>query len=68
MAQGGVSEQRADGGQAGVTGADAIVPLVFQVIEEGADDRGVEVIDVQLRWLLVFLPETKTSSSRRVSR
>jgi len=25
------------------------------MVEEGADDRGIEVIDVQLRWLLVLL-------------
>jgi hypothetical protein len=37
-----------DGGQAGVAGADAVVPVGFEMVEEGGDHVGVEVIEVQL--------------------
>ena len=47
MAQGGEAEQGVDRGQAGVAGPDAVAALVFEVVEEPADQRGVEVGDVQ---------------------
>jgi hypothetical protein len=43
-----VGEQRVDGGQAVVAGAHAVVAFMLQVIEEGADHHGVEVLDVEL--------------------
>ena len=63
-----VSEQRADRGKPSIAGAHAIFPLMLQVVEEGADQRGIEIVDIQLAWRLAFLSEAKTSSSRRVSR
>ncbi len=47
-----VVEERADGGQAGVAGAGAVVAFLFQVVEEGPDDGGVEIGQVQLARLL----------------
>jgi len=49
MMQGGEPEQGVDRGQAGVAGADAVAAFAFEVIEEAADQRGVEVGDVQRR-------------------
>jgi hypothetical protein len=43
VAQGGVAEQRVDGGQPGVAGARAVVPVVAQVFQEGFNEPGVEV-------------------------
>lgn len=43
MAQRRVVEEGADGGQAGVPGAGAVVTLLLQVLQEGADDRGTSV-------------------------
>jgi hypothetical protein len=43
MAQGGVSVQRANRGRPSVAGARAIFSLVLQVVEEGADQRGIVV-------------------------
>lgn len=48
---GGEPEQGADGGYAGVAGPHGVVPLVFQVVQEGADQGGVEVGEVEpARW------------------
>jgi hypothetical protein len=52
MAQRRVVEEGVDGGQAGVPGAGAVVPLLLQMVQEGADDRGAEVGQVQLGGLL----------------
>jgi hypothetical protein len=41
------AEQRVDRGQPGVAGADAVAAVVFQVVEEGADQRRVEVGDLE---------------------
>ena len=69
MAKGRISEQRADRGKPGVAGAHAVLPLVLQVVEEGADQRGIEIVDVQLRRSPCrCLSDAKTSSSRSVSR
>jgi len=48
MAKSGVSEQRADRGEPSVASARAIFPLVLQIVEEGADQRGIEIVDIQL--------------------
>jgi hypothetical protein len=46
-----VPEQRTDGGEPGITGAGTIFPLLFKVVEAGADERRIQIADVQLRWL-----------------
>ena len=51
VTQCGVGEQGVDRGQAGVAGADAVVALVLQVVEESGHQRGVEVTDVHVGWL-----------------
>jgi hypothetical protein len=51
MAKRGVAEQRADRSQSSITGAHSILPLVLEVVEEGANQWGVEVVDLQLRGL-----------------
>ena len=48
MAQGGEAEERSVRGEAGVAGPGAVVPFDFEVLQEGADQRGVEVGGVQL--------------------
>ena len=47
-----VVKQRADRGQAGVAGADAVAAFVLEMVEERADQRRVEIVDVQLAGLL----------------
>ena len=47
VAQRGEGEQRADSGQPQVAGAWAVVPVVFEVVEERRDQVGVEVGPVQ---------------------
>ena len=42
MTKRGVSEQGADRGKPSVTGAHAIFPLLLEVVEEGADECGIE--------------------------
>jgi hypothetical protein len=53
VAQGGVAEQRVDGGEAVVASADAVVAVAFEVVQERCNGRGVEVADVELAGLLV---------------
>src|SRR5260370_20261365 len=48
VAQRGVAEQRVDGGQAGVAGGGAVAAHGFQGGQERADQRGVQVADLQL--------------------
>ena len=48
--RGGVPEQRVDRGQAGVAGGAAVAPLVFQVLQERADQGGVQVGEAELCW------------------
>ncbi len=50
MAQGGVPEQRTDGRQAGIPGPDAVAPIALEVVEEGADERRVDLADIERRW------------------
>jgi len=47
MAQGGVAEQRSDGGKAGVAGPGRVPALHFQMGQERGDRRGVEVIEAE---------------------
>jgi hypothetical protein len=37
----GIAEQRVHRHESGVAGALAVVPLLFQMVEEGGDERGV---------------------------
>lgn len=46
MTQRGVAEQRVNGGEPGVAGPRTVAPVAFEVVEEGTDERGVEVGDV----------------------
>src|SRR5215204_2239003 len=54
MAQCCIAEQRVDGCQTVVARANDVVALVFQVVQEGAHQRSVEICDIQLARLLVF--------------
>jgi hypothetical protein len=56
MTQGRVGEQRVDRCQPVVAGADAVVPVVLEVVQERGDERGVQIGDVQLAGLLAGLP------------
>lgn len=47
MAKGGEPEQRTDRRQARVAGPDTVAPVVLEVVEERADQRGVKVGDVE---------------------
>jgi hypothetical protein len=49
MAQRGVAEERADGSQARVAGAHGVAAVALEVVEEGADERRVEVREVEPR-------------------
>src|SRR5271166_3016394 len=49
-----VPEQRTDGGESGIAGAHTIFPLLLKMVEEGANERRIKIVDVQLRWLDVF--------------
>ncbi len=51
MANGRKAKQRADGGEPRVARANAIPVLVFTMIEERTDQRGVELRDIQVRGL-----------------
>src|SRR5256714_3054607 len=46
--KGRVTEQGVDGRQAGVAGGDRVGPFAFQMLEEGPDQRGVQIGDVEL--------------------
>ena len=49
------SEQRVDRGQAGVAGGAAVAPLLFKVMQELADERGVQVGEAELAGRLAGL-------------
>lgn len=49
VVKGGVGEQGADRGQAGVAGPGAVATVCFQVVEEGAYDGRVEVLPAEPR-------------------
>jgi hypothetical protein len=46
--KGGVLEEGADGGQAKVATAGAIVSMFLQLIEKGSDERGIEILQHEL--------------------
>src|ERR1700722_11882312 len=46
-----VSEQRTDSSERGITSACAISPLLFKVVEEGADEWRIKIANVKLRRL-----------------
>ena len=48
VSQSGVAEQRADRRQARVAGADRVAALVLEVIQERADQRRLEIVDVEV--------------------
>jgi hypothetical protein len=48
FAERGEAEEGVDGGEAGVAAADAVPALAFEMVEEGADECGVEVGQIQL--------------------
>ena len=50
MFQGCVSVERVDGRQSGVAGSDAVVTAVFEMVQEGADQDGVEIAEVEIAW------------------
>src|SRR5438128_1745170 len=49
MTKGGKAKQRANGGQPRVARPDAVLVLVFAIIEERTDQRGIDLCDVQVR-------------------
>ena len=48
LAVGGEAVERPDGGKPSVSAADTVVALVFEVLQERADELGVEVGEVEL--------------------
>ena len=56
VAQRCVAEQRADRGEPDIAGPGTVAPVAFEVIQECADQRGVQVVQVQLAGLLFALP------------
>jgi hypothetical protein len=48
LLKGDVLEERADGGQAKVATAGAIVSMFLQLIEKGSDERGIEILQREL--------------------
>jgi hypothetical protein len=47
MAQGSEAEHGVQRGEAGVAGADGVAALGLEVIQEGADELGVEILGLQ---------------------
>ena len=47
MAEGGEAEHGVQRGEAGVAGADGVAALGLEVVQEGADELGVEVLELQ---------------------
>jgi hypothetical protein len=66
MSERGVVEQRADRRQAHVARRDAVVTVVLEVLQERADQLGVEIVDVQLagRSARVLLGEGEQQTER----
>jgi hypothetical protein len=68
MAQGGIAEQGPDRGQPGVAGAYAVLSFVLQMVEEGADQRRIEIVDVELsRRLTVSFRREDQKQPQRVA-
>jgi hypothetical protein len=68
VAQRGEPEQGVDRGQAGVAGPRGVAPVVFEVVQERGDQRGVQVGDVEPGDLVSGLCRGEDESSRSVSR
>ena len=49
MIQGGVAEQRMNGGQACVAGAHGVGAVMFEMSQEAPDEGRIDVVDLQLR-------------------
>jgi hypothetical protein len=49
-----VSEQGTNGSKPRIAGAHAVLSLVFQVVEEGTDQRSIKIVDIQLAWGIAF--------------
>ena len=43
-----------DRGKPGIAGAHAVFPVLFQMVEEGADQRRIEIVNLQLEGLAAF--------------
>jgi hypothetical protein len=52
---GGETEERVDSSQSGVPGGGGVAPLGLEVVQEAADELGVEVSEVQLGGVLAGL-------------
>jgi len=52
VAQGGVPREGVDRREPGVPGAGAVAAVLLEMVEERADQLGVEIVDVQLAGLL----------------
>jgi hypothetical protein len=68
VARRGEAEQRVDRRESGVTGAHAVVPIVFEVVEERGDQVAVDVVDLERGWLLAGLRGGEADHSLQVSR
>jgi hypothetical protein len=55
VSQGGESEEGVDRREPGVEGAEAVVAIVLEVVEEPGDARGVEIIEIECSRLLAAL-------------
>jgi hypothetical protein len=58
--EGEIAEQGVDRGQPVVAGGRAIVAVVFEMVQEGPDQRRVQVPDVQLAGRLARAPSGET--------
>ncbi len=63
VAQGAIVKERADGGQAGVSGAGTVVTFLLEVIQEGADGGGIEIGQVQPGWLFCLSGHTGSAAA-----
>ena len=51
----GVAAERVDRGEPGVAGPGTVATIMLEVVEERADQRRVEIIEVKLGWLFADL-------------
>jgi len=49
-----VSKQGTNGSKPRIAGAHAVLSLLFQVVEEGAYQRSIQIVDIQLAWGIAF--------------
>ena len=62
MLRRGVGEHRVDRGQPQVPGPGGVAPLVLEVVEETADQRGAEIGEVQVRGCLAPSGKRRTAA------